>query len=156
MRALATRLTESLPQSFLRTMHDVKLPDLHGLRSVAPSGKDVRTIAMAAFTFGELEHPKTREQVLQNMWDSGAEVLVFVERGTPGGFALIASIRNDLLKRAKRSAKDQCHVLAPCPHDQACPLRFSSDFCHFAQRSRPPPLSYLHLIMLQSKGRLSL
>lgn len=95
-----------------------------------PNGASEPTIALAAFTLSELGHPKKRTKLVDRLWESNAEVIVLVDRGTPSGFSCIADARAQLLGLSRGAG----HIVAPCPHDKQCPLRFSRDFCHFAQR----------------------
>ena len=50
-----------------------------------------------------------------------------VERGTPAGFRGLLRARDTLVGAGFR-------VVAPCPHDQACPWADGRDWCHFAAR----------------------
>jgi ribosomal protein RSM22 (predicted rRNA methylase) len=60
------------------------------------------------------------------MWAKARSTLLIVEPGTPAGYARILSARTPLIASG-------AHVLAPCPHDHACPLQ-APDWCHFSQR----------------------
>ena len=59
-------------------------------------------------------------------WDA-AEALVVVEPGTPAGYRRVLAARDRLLERGAVLA-------APCPHERACPLATTDDWCHFAVR----------------------
>lgn len=78
-----------------------------------------------AYVLNELA-PDDRPRVLQRAWQATADVLVVVEPGTPAGWQRILAVRQQLIESG-------AHVIAPCPHAQACPLE-PPDWCHFAER----------------------
>ncbi|GGE20557.1 hypothetical protein GCM10011390_44820 [Aureimonas endophytica] len=53
-------------------------------------------------------------------------LLVLIEPGTPEGYRRILAVRDRLIGEGAR-------ILAPCPHEAACPL-VAPDWCHFAER----------------------
>ncbi|ORY91654.1 mitochondrial small ribosomal subunit Rsm22-domain-containing protein [Leucosporidium creatinivorum] len=141
------------------TIHQLTLPAHQGtlakMQISATNLANKRTLAVAAFSLGELSTKEKRKEFVRAMWESGAEVLVLVERGTPGGSRMIVEAREQLLMLGRRSKnweaelaevegpgapKKGAYVLAPCPHDGACPLHNSTKtYCHFSQRVRSPP-----------------
>jgi ribosomal protein RSM22 (predicted rRNA methylase) len=84
-----------------------------------------RDLVTLAYVLNELA-PKVRPPVLERLWRATADTLVIVEPGTPAGWQRIVAARRQLLEGG-------AHVIAPCPHAQACPL-VPPDWCHFAQR----------------------
>jgi ribosomal protein RSM22 (predicted rRNA methylase) len=64
--------------------------------------------------------------VLRTAWEATREALVVIEPGTPAGFSRIRSARSELIAAGG-------HLLAPCPHEQDCPMQ-DPDWCHFAKR----------------------
>lgn len=56
-----------------------------------------------------------------------ARTVALIEPGTPAGYARIIAARTRLIERGWR-------VLAPCPHQQPCPIVPGRDWCHFAAR----------------------
>lgn len=68
------------------------------------------------------EHAAFADQLMARTSDT----LLVVEPGTPAGYERIIALRDRLIVAG-------LHVIAPCPHDNACPL-VSPDWCHFAQR----------------------
>ncbi len=82
-------------------------------------------VVVAGFALGELEASLARRLAAQAL-GAARLALVVVEPGTPAGFALVRSLRDEAIVRG-------AHVLAPCPHRQPCPLP-ASDWCHFAAR----------------------
>ncbi|WP_280189269.1 MULTISPECIES: small ribosomal subunit Rsm22 family protein [Nocardia] len=57
----------------------------------------------------------------------GAEVVTVVEPGTPDGHSRILAARDVLIDAGMA-------VVAPCPHQHACPLAAGTDWCHFSTR----------------------
>lgn len=82
-------------------------------------------LAVISYMLAELP-PAQMENVLANAWQHAGAALVVVEPGTPAGYQRILRARDLLLAREAR-------ILAPCPHEHACPLT-APDWCHFAQR----------------------
>jgi ribosomal protein RSM22 (predicted rRNA methylase) len=84
-----------------------------------------RDLVSLAYVLNELA-PAVRHSLLQRLWTQTADALVIVEPGTPAGWQRILAARSQLIEAG-------AHVIAPCPHAQACPLQ-PPDWCHFAQR----------------------
>jgi ribosomal protein RSM22 (predicted rRNA methylase) len=121
MIALGKELAAGAASSAFRQA-DWQRTDLSTLPETAPVLH--YDLVVCAYVLGELS-PASQEALLNRLWQS-AEVLVLVEPGTPRGFALIRSARDQL-----RAA--EALTLAPCPHNQFCPMP-ENDWCHFAQR----------------------
>jgi ribosomal protein RSM22 (predicted rRNA methylase) len=98
-----------------------KAGDLAGELDFASSAD----LVMLSYALGELQRSQ-REKVLLNAWRRCAGALVIVEPGTPAGYERVLRARGLLIGLAAR-------VVAPCPHEQKCPL-IAPDWCHFAQR----------------------
>jgi ribosomal protein RSM22 (predicted rRNA methylase) len=82
-------------------------------------------LVIASYLVGELA-PDALTRAADALWSRTADMLVVVEPGTPAGFVRIRALRAHLVGRGAR-------VVAPCPHDLACPI-VAPDWCHFAQR----------------------
>ena len=82
-------------------------------------------VVIASYLIGEVGEVE-RRTLAERLWSRTRDTLVVVEPGTPAGYARIIELRAQLIASG-------AHVIAPCPHDLACPLS-SPDWCHFAQR----------------------
>ncbi len=82
-------------------------------------------LVTAAYLLDEID-PEQRGELVKRLWASTTGMLVIVEPGTPAGWARIVQARAALIAVG-------AHVLAPCPHQAACPLH-APDWCHFAVR----------------------
>ncbi|KAF8665511.1 hypothetical protein AX16_000525 [Volvariella volvacea WC 439] len=109
-------------------------------------GHDV--LALSAFMLTTLT-PLARKALVKEMWESGAHVIVLLDHNTPAGFDAIAEAREYLLKLGRKELEDPAaesspirgsHAVAPCPHDQACPLHHPGGklVCGFSQRLQRP------------------
>ncbi|MFC4035216.1 small ribosomal subunit Rsm22 family protein [Streptomyces polygonati] len=78
-----------------------------------------------SYVIGELT-PADRTALIDAAAAASRGALVIAEPGTPDGFARIAEARERLIAAGLT-------VLAPCPHDSACPVA-GADWCHFAAR----------------------
>jgi ribosomal protein RSM22 (predicted rRNA methylase) len=74
--------------------------------------------------------PGVQQKVLSWAWQRCKGAILIVEPGTSAAFRAVKSAREQLQAFG-------AHTLAPCPHEQACPL--VDDFCHFPQRLQRPP-----------------
>ena len=92
------------------------------LTDSAPPRADLVTVC---FVLAEIA-PSQISNAVDRLWSAAREVLVLIEPGTPAGFARIRAARKLLIGAG-------AHVLAPCTHDNACPIS-GTDWCHFSQR----------------------
>jgi ribosomal protein RSM22 (predicted rRNA methylase) len=96
-----------------------------GEARVALAKADAADLVIASYLIGELGEAE-RKSLMEAMWAKTRDTLLIVEPGTPAGYARILNARTQLIAAG-------AHVLAPCPHDHACPLQ-APDWCHFSQR----------------------
>jgi ribosomal protein RSM22 (predicted rRNA methylase) len=82
-------------------------------------------LVIASYMIGEIGDAE-RATLAALMWEKTRDTLLIVEPGTPAGYARIIALRTQLIAAG-------AHVVAPCPHDDACPLQ-APDWCHFSQR----------------------
>jgi ribosomal protein RSM22 (predicted rRNA methylase) len=78
-------------------------------------------LVIAAYSLGEIGAAAARR-----LWEAAEVALVVIEPGTPRGFALVRSVRDELVAKG-------AHVAAPCPTSGACPV-VEPDWCHFGAR----------------------
>merc|ERR1711964_579991 len=102
MQGISSHLLGTLRSDIFTTkLHQTSLgaPDLLSLVDASnPHISNQDTMAVAAFTLGDLPSDKVRREVVRSLWDSGAEVIVVVDRGTPKGFNIVATARDQLLR----------------------------------------------------------
>lgn len=82
-------------------------------------------LVLLSYSIGELPE-SVWTPLLEKFWAATRGALVVIEPGTPVGFERIRKIRELLLKWGG-------HMIAPCPHQDKCPMS-DGDWCHFAQR----------------------
>ncbi len=82
-------------------------------------------LVVASYVINELGDTE-RNALADTMWARTRETLLVVEPGTPAGYARIIALRGRLIAAG-------AHIVAPCPHDAACPIE-TPDWCHFSQR----------------------
>lgn len=80
-------------------------------------------IAVLSYVLNEISNPAT---LIERLWNGPIQTLILIEPGTPKGFATIRSLRSLLISL-------KAHIIAPCPHAQACPMQ-GTDWCHFSAR----------------------
>lgn len=83
-------------------------------------------LVLLSYSIGELDSRKT-EEVLKRSWDAAQSALVVIEPGTPRGYETILKVREKLVGWGGR-------LVAPCPHEQKCPMEGTRDWCHFPCR----------------------
>jgi len=93
-------------------------------RSSFPAELPVADLVTVSYVLGELAEAAQRDLVAHAA--AAGAVVVIVEPGTPAGYARVIAARDQLLALGHR-------VLAPCPHQLACPLS-AGDWCHFGAR----------------------
>jgi ribosomal protein RSM22 (predicted rRNA methylase) len=82
-------------------------------------------LIILSYSIGELK-PESLTSLMNLCWKSAKQLLLVVEPGTPVGFERIRLIRRHLIEWG-------AHLVAPCPHHEACPMA-GGDWCHFSAR----------------------
>lgn len=70
--------------------------------------------------------PDEIEPLVDRLWSLTGGILLIVEPGTTAGWQRILRARSRLIRAGAQ-------ILAPCPHQQDCPLA-APDWCHFSRR----------------------
>lgn len=78
-----------------------------------------------SYSLGEID-PSLYPKFLPRFFEKAKKEIVIIEPGTPTGFERIRTLRTLFLKWGG-------HLVAPCPHEKACPME-GKNWCHFAQR----------------------
>jgi ribosomal protein RSM22 (predicted rRNA methylase) len=83
-------------------------------------------LVVISYAMGELAQ-NAAEAVIRRAWHCARKFLVVVEPGTRRGFAVLNAVRSFLIAQ-------HADILAPCPHQDVCPMAAANDWCHFSQR----------------------
>jgi ribosomal protein RSM22 (predicted rRNA methylase) len=102
-------------------------------------------LVMISYTLGELPRAAA-DAVLRKAWSCASKFLVVIEPGTPRGFSVVNTARTSLIGIAEsgnagfgnagfgNKPANAAQIIAPCPHQNACPMAAAGDWCHFSQR----------------------
>jgi ribosomal protein RSM22 (predicted rRNA methylase) len=82
-------------------------------------------LVLASYSLNELTE-QDRLLLVEKLWGLAGKFLVIIEPGTKAAFESIKKIRQKLISMGG-------HLVAPCPHSNACPLP-QEDWCHFSVR----------------------
>jgi ribosomal protein RSM22 (predicted rRNA methylase) len=78
-----------------------------------------------SYVLGEL--PAANRLALIDAADAAAGALVVIEPGTPAGYDRVIAARSRMIALGRT-------IVAPCPHQQPCPMPPGRDWCHFGTR----------------------
>ncbi|WP_037318191.1 small ribosomal subunit Rsm22 family protein [Amycolatopsis orientalis] len=78
-----------------------------------------------SYVLGEL--PEARRTDVVRWLSAKAGMLVLIEPGTPAGYERIVQARDEIVELG-------LSLVAPCPHEGACPIPRGKDWCHFSAR----------------------
>ncbi|KAI0384466.1 Rsm22-domain-containing protein [Hypomontagnella monticulosa] len=122
-------------------------------------------IIIASHLLMPLKEGYQRKTLLNNLWEMLSPeggVLIFMEKGHPRGFEVVADVRSSLLNEfivsptsdpqpeaietEARREREPGMIVAPCTNHKKCPMYLTpglsggrKDFCHFSQRFIRPP-----------------
>lgn len=115
---LATRLAAEAPAPLAAA--ERRRADLTADTTLPPGD-----LVVASYVLAEIR-AASQASLVDRLWAACEGVLALVEPGTPAGFERLRAARTRLIEQG-------AVVLAPCPHDGACPIA-APDWCHFVQR----------------------
>lgn len=84
-----------------------------------------RDLVCLTYVLSELREDR-RPRLIDDLWRLTADSLLIVEPGTQRGWQRILAARETLIRAG-------AHIVAPCPHHEACPI-VAPDWCHFSRR----------------------
>ncbi|MDO4467618.1 MAG: small ribosomal subunit Rsm22 family protein [Bacillota bacterium] len=87
-----------------------------------PEHADLVVVSYALNEFSE----EKRIQVLQKLWNATDKLFLILEPGTPVGSSQLKKAKDLLVEWGG-------HIVAPCPHNDSCPMS-DSNWCHFTTR----------------------
>jgi ribosomal protein RSM22 (predicted rRNA methylase) len=87
---------------------------------------DLPAHEVVLFSYSLGENPERVEANVKRAWAAAEKMLVVVEPGTMGGWAVVKKVRECLLGMGAA-------LVAPCPSGAACPIQ-KDDWCHFSAR----------------------
>jgi ribosomal protein RSM22 (predicted rRNA methylase) len=99
------------------------------LKNKPPLEDNLYDLVVIGHVLNEME-PDLQRYIVSYAWEKCKGLLLIVEPGTSVAFPLVKEMRSYLLKLGAKT-------IAPCTHDQECPL--VNDWCHFPQRITRPP-----------------
>jgi ribosomal protein RSM22 (predicted rRNA methylase) len=82
-------------------------------------------LVVTSYALAEIAADK-QISMMSELWAACDGVLAIVEPGTPAGHGRLLKMRDTLFEQG-------ANILAPCPHQAACPL-VGEDWCHFSVR----------------------
>lgn len=82
-------------------------------------------LVIASYSLNELLE-KDRLLLVSRLWDLTEKFLIIIEPGSKAAYDSLMKLRQSLLLKG-------AHLIAPCPHSNACPLS-KEDWCHFSSR----------------------
>ena len=80
-------------------------------------------LVVASYMLNELA-PIKQQKLFENLLESCRHTLVIIVPGTPKCYAELMVVRTMALENG-------FHILAPCTHQQQCPMMGTTDWCHF-------------------------
>lgn len=103
----------------------IRNADWHSVDLLRPWEARPHDLVICAYVLNEIVE-EARPALVERLWSTARGGLLLVEPGSRAGFAVVRDARAQVLAAGGT-------VLAPCPHDAACPMP-PADWCHFAQR----------------------
>ncbi|CAB3365076.1 Hypothetical predicted protein [Cloeon dipterum] len=96
------------------------IPKTYFKQLMSPNPNRKFDLVVSAHTLFEFPTMDSRLDCYLNLWRKTNNYFVLVEQGTTEGFKLVDEAKEFLLFQSKKDGQEM-HVLAPCPHTQACP-----------------------------------
>ncbi|CAJ1025530.1 Mitochondrial small ribosomal subunit Rsm22, putative [Leishmania lindenbergi] len=105
-------------------LHD-DVPNVAWKRYLLPEDEAIQhDLVVAAYSLSEVADSANRKRLVQQLWKMTRGVLVLVEFSNLHNFNLLMEARETILEEKGIGLWDwQPTIVAPCPHEQRCPLR---------------------------------
>ena len=133
----------SLQRDMLKVTECINATSLHvDILNVSDLHREPADLVMLSYVLGEISE-SNQQRAIDQAWKLTQGILCLIGPGTPQDFLFFSQARNYLIQQGGK-------IIAPCPHDNVCPLVNTPDWCHFSVRLQREK-SHQHI----KKGKLS-
>lgn len=101
------------------------VPNVSWKRYLLPEDETIQhDLVISAYTLSEIADEEQRMRMVKQLWRMTSGVLVLVEFASLTNFDMMMKMRDAILEEKNVGMWDwQPTIVAPCPHEQRCPLR---------------------------------
>ncbi|OCF32611.1 3-methyl-2-oxobutanoate hydroxymethyltransferase [Kwoniella heveanensis BCC8398] len=123
---IAKRVTEGIPE---------RAAELEFTRKHVYSAEPP-VLTLSTFLLSTLPTQPSQQTHLDQLLSLNSPYTILIDRSTPAGWDAISRARQYILDQS--TSESPLHVVAPCPHDGACPLVGTRSTCGYSQRIQRP------------------
>lgn len=96
----------------------------------------IPALVLSSFHLSTIPSTSAQRTHIQHLLSLSSPYLIIVDRNTAAGWEAMSSAREYILGLS--TPESPLHIVAPCPHEAACPMLGGRESCSFSQRLQRP------------------